>query len=91
MKVSDWLPIETAPDDGTEILCCDVTTGEVRMAVRKLFFDRSGGYEWFRDDEIVPGHTWSLTPTHWMPLPRPSASQASTLAKEQEQSDAALR
>jgi hypothetical protein len=85
MLPSEWQPIETAPKDGTQILCFDVRTGEIRVAIRKLFFDRSGAYEWFRDDKIVPGHTWSLLPTHWMPLPAPPVAH---LAKEQEHSDA---
>lgn len=67
----NWEPIETAPNDGAEILCCDARTGERRVAIRKLFFEKSGRYEWFRDDEHCPGHTWSLEPTHWMPLPSP--------------------
>ena len=26
-------------------------------------------WEYFRDDVNAPGHSWSMTPTHWMPLP----------------------
>jgi len=69
--MSAWQPIETAPDDATLILSCDTRTGEIRVGIRKLFFAKSGKYEWFRSDEFCPGHTWSLTPTHWMPLPPP--------------------
>jgi hypothetical protein len=67
----EWQSIETAPDDGNPILCCDATTGEIRVGIRKLFYANSGRYEWFRDDLNVPGQTWSLVPTHWMPLPQP--------------------
>ena len=74
---ASWQPIETAPKDGNPILCCNAATGEIRVAVRKLFFDLSRSYEWFRDDEVVPGHTWSLTPTHWMPMPKPPAHSES--------------
>jgi hypothetical protein len=27
-------------------------------------------WEYFRDDDVIPGHSWSFCPTHWMPLPR---------------------
>lgn len=64
-----WLDIKTAPDDGNPVLVKNAETGEVRVGVRKLFFERSGAYEWFRDDEFVPGHTWSIVPTHWMKIP----------------------
>lgn len=72
-----WHPIETAPKDGTRILCMDADTGEIRVAVRKQFSDEHyekygrHWYEWFSSDEYCPGHTWSLYPTHWMPLPEP--------------------
>lgn len=69
-----WRPIEEAPADGVPILCLDANTREIRVGIRKLFFEKSGRYEWFRDDERVPGQTWSLTPTHWMPLPTPPAT-----------------
>lgn len=64
-----WQPIETAPISDERVLCLDDTTGEIRVAVRKQFFEKSGRYEWFRSDEFCPGHTWSLIPSHWMPLP----------------------
>lgn len=71
---SGWQPIETAPDDGSEILVLDKDTGEVRVAIRKMYsqvkYDETGKhwYEWFRDDDVVPGHTWSVMATHWRPL-----------------------
>lgn len=64
-----WRPISEAPNDRTPILCLNVSTGEIRVGIRKSFFEKSGAYEWFRDDAVIPGHTWSLTPTHWRPLP----------------------
>lgn len=73
----NWQPIETAPKDGTRVLCLNADTGEVRVGVRKLFseqhFENTGRhwYEWFRNEEFCPGHTWSIEPTHWMPLPPP--------------------
>lgn len=80
--MSAWQPIETAPRDGREILGTD---GHVtRVCYPKLFprpIGEGGGpdcasqpgdrWEYFRDDEHAPGHSWSIEPTHWMPLPAP--------------------
>lgn len=74
---AQWLPMESAPNDGTRILCLDIASGEIRVAVRKAFCDKhfemygTYWYEWFRDEKTIPGHTWSMEPTHWMPLPKP--------------------
>lgn len=65
-SVPEWQPIETAPRDGTPILGYD--NGIIRVCVPKLFGPR---WEWFRDDIIVPNNTWSIEPSHWMPLPEP--------------------
>lgn len=75
--MTEWQPIETAPISGEAILCLNADTGEVRVGVRKQFsdvhYERTGRhwYEWFRDDLHCRGHTWSIEPTHWMPLPEP--------------------
>lgn len=78
-SVPRWQPIETAPRDGRPLL---MTNGEmVRVCYPKLFprpvahgddraTSRAGDvWEYHRDDEHAPGHTWSIVPTHWMPLP----------------------
>jgi hypothetical protein len=66
--MNSWLPIETAPRDGTEILAIS-EDGVIRVCSAKMFWkDR---WEVFRDDKHSPGHTWSIIPTHWMPLPAP--------------------
>ena len=71
--MSDWQPIETAPRDGGPLLCTD---GEnTHVCYPKLF--RSDHWEYFRDDKVVPGHTWSICPTHWLPLPSPPAQETS--------------
>lgn len=72
--MSTWQPIETAPDDANPVLCLNSHTGEIRVGWRKLFYEKSKAYEWFRSDEYCPGHTWSLIATHWMPLPAPPAA-----------------
>ena len=71
----EWKTIESAPEDGVPIL---VTDGEnIRIGVRKLYPVREGlrglCYETFRDEAIIPGHSWSIDATHWMPLPAPPA------------------
>ena len=60
-----WQPIETAPRDGREILCFE--NGIIRVCRPKQFnLDR---WEYFRNEQFCPGHTFSLSPSHWMPLP----------------------
>lgn len=80
--MSDWQPIETAPRDGREILAVD-DGGLIRVARPKLFprplrhdddlsTSKPGDvWEVFSDHDNCPGHTWSMVPTHWMPLPAP--------------------
>ena len=63
-REQQWLPIESAPKDGTEILLYSL--GDV-------------GVCYWRDDEVMTGWTWGLgkafgLPTHWQPLPPPPAS-----------------
>lgn len=64
-----WKPIETAPKDDARILLLSPTG--VYIGVRKMFFEKTGRYEIFRDDVNAPGHTWSCEPTHWRELPTP--------------------
>jgi hypothetical protein len=66
--VPGWLPIESAPKDGTEIIAAQHGTPE-----RGVIF-------W---DEVMrnwcsPGEDWSppnWKPTHWMPLPAAPANK----------------
>lgn len=79
--IAGWQPIETAPRDGRELLMTDGV--RVRVCYPKryprpisggddLTISRAGDvWEFFRDYEIMPNHSWSLVPTYWMPLPAP--------------------
>ena len=59
----NWLPIETAPRDGHEIL---ITNAGYGMLVRIGFFDEARGGIW----SIWPGREHAMpSPSHWMPLP----------------------
>lgn len=73
--MTGWQPIESAPRDGVRILCVNAN-GRIEIGTRKLFFDISGLYEIFRNEEFCPGHTWDIKPTHWMPLPEPPEAQS---------------
>lgn len=67
--MSEWQPIETAPDDGTEIL----------VTVRyNIGADEYASSTWV--DSIMPDGSWFIyperidlpfPPSHWMPLPDP--------------------
>jgi len=68
--MDNWEPIETAPKDGTQILCCE------QYRVSKIGYSMGGDvyigrctqgewidYEWFN-------HNGFCVPTHWQPLPK---------------------
>lgn len=59
-RVDGWLPIETAPKDGEDILATDGTAMLVTY-----WYGASTGWLYRYTDHGVDG--WS--PTHWMPLP----------------------
>jgi hypothetical protein len=77
--MGEWQPIETAPRDGRELLMTDGTVKRVCypkkfprpiVAGDDLTISKPGDvWEFFSDYEIVRGHSWSIIPTHWMPLP----------------------
>ena len=92
--------METAPRDGTQILCTD--GHEIRVCYPKTFprpisILREQGrfgkgeiaesmagdtWEYFRDDENAPGHSWNMIPTYWMPLPKlPRGSAMAAMLK----------
>lgn len=61
--MTGWLPIDTAPRDGTTVFACDRQMGHRGMV-------HFNGIEW----EMVDGLSNTpmgkgFYPTHWMPLP----------------------
>lgn len=59
--MSEWMPIETAPKDGTVMLLAGVLDGPQDWRIKL-------GY-WYAD--AVQWHIWgaSWNPLHWQPLP----------------------
>lgn len=68
-----WLPIETAPKDGSSVLCFAPISGTRFRRILVLRWDETGrhGSHWLTDvHSFVP-----FEPTHWQPLPAPPDSQ----------------
>lgn len=76
----DKHPIETAPRDGRPLLLFDArnrcAVGVPKRYPRPLVdgddltISKPGDrWEVFRDEEVIPGHTWIIVATHWAPLP----------------------
>jgi hypothetical protein len=73
-----WMPIETAPKDGTRIMLADATDVETGQWVEAIAFPNTrtefpAGWE---DDRYDAAHVFEpgflgKQPTHWMPLPPP--------------------
>ena len=59
----EWKTIDTAPKDGTEILC--YPSDESSVCIVEWNPDRNGG-SWVDPCE---GY-YTFKPTHWMPLPK---------------------
>lgn len=79
-----WMPIESAPRDGTEILTVGLDCAERAIATR--WFDpgpyvrtehrsyhKDAGFYWAGYD----GAVGPIRPTHWQPLPAPPSPPAS--------------
>ena len=79
--VSEWIDIETAPRDGTEIILMKgdrVTAGSwVEWSESESHYDYAGNF--IGDTTVDEGASWCSydggfcdddEPTHWMPLPR---------------------
>ena len=62
----DWKPIETAPQDGTQLLICDAD-GVVREAWFYLCTGIAAG--WYLANTHPVNLAREVLPTHWMPLP----------------------
>lgn len=61
--MSDWMPIESAPKDGTEVIGMDARGRVCRMW---FFAPSSRTKNWLRFDDAK-----HFEPTRWMPLPNP--------------------
>jgi hypothetical protein len=60
-----WMPIDTAPKEGTCLVCSEGIVGEAR------YFEEERGWWWegTHPTDATGGDVWN--PTHWMPLPAP--------------------
>lgn len=70
---SGWMPIETAPKDGTRFLAYQKDRALCECWWQEDFSNWSG---WLDDADSEP------EPTHWMPLPAPPAAHAPETAAE---------
>lgn len=78
MTPQPWLPIATAPQDGSWILLCDPSSNH---KVYTGMWDDSFSYSWPNGESIgawtsliaqsyATEQYQQLHPTHWMPLPQ---------------------
>lgn len=76
IRETDWLPIETAPKDGTEFdVWIPSDSGGHRLT--DLSFNRNGQ---LRQNGLLYAADLPRRPTHWMPKPAPP--RADTNPKE---------
>ena len=80
--MSDWQPIETAPKDGTPILCFNPLVGAYNSAYTTRWTGTAEEYDrrtyegfpcgfWPKGLDGFPFGQWDCHPSHWMPLPPP--------------------
>lgn len=71
VKMSEWMPIETAPRDWTDVILYvpdeDDCSGS-RGVVKGWYSMRDGGFDCWMSYESNSGEVY---PTHWQPLPFP--------------------
>lgn len=68
----DWLPIDTAPKDGTEVVLFVPTYMENPVAVYRYEIDTVSGGIWNGiDGWMYADQSGEDAPTHWRPLPAP--------------------
>jgi hypothetical protein len=70
--VSEWMPIESAPKDGTMFLAFNGFMGVYSTSFCRSWDVDLDGYEGFPCG-FHGGQfgKWDCVPTHWMPLPDP--------------------
>lgn len=94
-EAKEWQPIETAPKDGTTIIMWHGKSG-LKDRVVVGAYDASAHYPWRFLNNPFPlcdrehdgggdgmSNAFTTEPTHWMPLPKPPAGEASP-PKEQD-------
>lgn len=76
----EWQPIETAPQDGSNILGAHFFETEIEVAQRWIAEIHSYGHDCWTlsgfDGNISLGSKQYPSPTHWMPLPNPPPPSA---------------
>lgn len=76
----DWHPIETAPRDGTRVLCAwrpkDIDAWIIQPCACALY--DVWGNAWL----VVWDYDTEVFPTHWMPLPPPPTPADVTASAE---------
>jgi hypothetical protein len=75
----EWMPIETAPKDGTAILLATdsggVWIGKYMPVYQSGFAPRNPWFSLMLNHDYHGGLRGAFLPTHWMPLPPPPRSQ----------------
>jgi len=72
--MTDWQTIDTAPKDGTEVLCHygQAWGGETVVLAWFKDWNGKGNGAWVRE-----GDNDYADPSHWMPLPEPPKEEES--------------
>jgi len=73
--MSDWLPIESAPKDGTRLMISSAREGAL-VCVGYWVKPEDRGRDYCQDEDWwhVQFAIGGMKPTHWMPLPNPPIS-----------------
>lgn len=64
----EWMDIDSAPKDGTEIVALDSKTGTAHVTWWQI------GYNWHDPDDHYYSEAPEFKPTHWTTLEKPNAS-----------------
>lgn len=66
---TSWLPIATAPKDGTIVLVNDTTEGLCPFVAAR-YLDSPEWSGWIYDEEVLTdNNALGPNPTHWLPIP----------------------